>query len=109
MDGWRPGQLDDAGQSIRNLVAVAAVADLAADPREAAIARLVFERIRGRFDPAAARQALAWVILSPDDGQVVQKAPELGLYRHPPERLVRQRSALYARKYLGRLLGRLPD
>jgi ABC-2 type transport system permease protein len=106
---WRPAQLDDPGQSIRHLVAAAAVADLCADPREAAMARLIFLEIRRRFEPAVARQALAWIILNPEDGSVVTKAPELGLFRHPPERLVRQRSVIYAQKYLGRLLGKLPD
>jgi ABC-2 type transport system permease protein len=106
---WAPGRLDDAGQSVRNLVAVAAVADLCADSREAEIARLVLRRIIGGLEPAVARQALAWVVLSPEDGQVVTKAPELGLFRHPPERLVRRRSAIYAGKFLGRLLGKIPD
>jgi ABC-2 type transport system permease protein len=106
---WPPGKLDDAGQSIRNLVSAAAVADLCADPREAEMARLILRRISGGFDAAVARQALAWIILSPEDGQVVTKAPELGLFRHPPERLVRQRGAVYASKYLGRLMGKIPD
>jgi ABC-2 type transport system permease protein len=106
---WAPARLDDPGQSIRNLVALAAVADLCADPREAEIARAVLGRIKGAFDPAVARQALAWVILSPEDGRVVTRAPELGLFRHPPERLIRQRSAIYASKFLGRLLGKISD
>jgi len=106
---WPRGRLDDSGQSIRNLVAVAAVADLCADPRESQIARLVFRQIRNGFEPAVARQALSWIILSPDDGRAVTRAPELGLFRHPPERLVRQRSVVYAEKYLGRLLGKIPD
>ena len=106
---WPQGRLDDAGQSIRNLVSVAAVADLCADPREREIARLVFRRIQSGFEPAVARQALAWIVLSPDDGQALTKAPELGLFRHPPERLVRQRTAIYAEKYLGRLVGKIPD
>jgi ABC-2 type transport system permease protein len=106
---WPKGKLDDPGQSIRNLVSVAAVADLCADPKESEIARLVFRQINSRFEPAIARQALAGIILNPDDGPPVTKAPELGLLRHPPERLVRQRSVIYARKYLGRLLGKIPD
>ncbi|HLK68452.1 MAG TPA: ABC transporter permease [Bryobacteraceae bacterium] len=106
---WPQGRLDDSGQSIRNLVGVAAVADLCADARESEIARLVFLQISTAFEPAQARQALAWIILSPEDGQAVTKAPELGLFRHPPERLVRQRSVLYAEKYLGRLLGKISD
>lgn len=106
---WPPASIDDAGQAIRNLVAVAAVADLSADPRESQIARLAFRQIKSGFEASVARQALAWIILTPDDGQVVTKAPALGLFRHPPERLVRQRSVIYAQKYLGRLVGRIPD
>jgi hypothetical protein len=109
LSAWAPANLDDSGQSIRNLVSVAAVADLCTDPRESEIGRLVYRRITGRFDPLVARRALAWIILSPEDGQALTKAPELGLFRHPPERLVRQRSVIYAEKYLGRLLGRIPD
>ena len=106
---WPQAKLDDSGQSIRNLVSIAAVADLCADPRESEFARLVFRQINSRFEAAVARQALAWIILNPEDGQAVTKAPELGLFRHPPERLVRQRSVIYAEKYLGRLLGKIPD
>lgn len=106
---WQPARADDPGQSVRNLVSLAAVADLCADPREAQIGRLVFRQIAGSFEPAVARRALAWIILNPEDGQAITKAPELGLPRHPPERLVRQRSLIYAQKYLGRLLGKIPD
>ncbi len=109
LQSWPPGATDDAGQSIRNLVAVAAIADLCADPREGEMARAVYDRIRSTFDAAAVLQALAWIVSSPDDGQTPVKAPELGLFRHPPERLVRQRSVLYAKKYLGRLLGKIRD
>jgi ABC-2 type transport system permease protein len=106
---WPQANLDNSGQSVRNLVSLAAVADLCADPREREIARLVFRQLRGGFEPAVARQSLAWIILSPEDGQALTKAPELGLFRHPPERLVRQRSVIYAEKYLGRLLGKIQD
>jgi ABC-2 type transport system permease protein len=109
LDTWPPAKLDDSGQSIRNLVSIAAVADLCADPRESEIARLVFRQLSRGFEPAVARQGLAWIILSPEDGLTLTKAPELGLLRHPPERLVRQRSVVYAEKYLGRLLGKMPD
>ncbi|MDR3701050.1 MAG: ABC transporter permease [Candidatus Sulfopaludibacter sp.] len=106
---WPWQKLEDPGQCIRNLVSVAAVADLCADPRESEIGRLVFRQIAGRFEPAVARQALTWIVLNPEDGMALTKAPELGLFRHPPERLVRQRSVIYAEKYLGRLLGKIPD
>ena len=70
---WPPGRLDDPEQSIRNLVSLAAVADLCADPWEAEIGRLVFRQI-GRFEPAVARQVLAWIILSPDDGSALSRS-----------------------------------
>ena len=40
---------------------------------------------------------------------VVTAAPELGLRRQPPESIVRERCVLYAKKYLGRELGKLTD
>ena len=73
------------------------------------MARIVYEQLRAGFAPADLRRALAWVILCPDEGTVVRYAPELGLPRHPPERAIRQRSILYAQKYLGRLVGRIAD
>lgn len=106
---WPPGNIADPGECIRHYVALATVADIVADPREAEIARAVFDELQSRFDPVTLRRALAWIILAPDDGTIVQKAPELDLYRHPPERLIRQRLPLYAKKYLGRLLGKLSD
>jgi len=100
---WQPGRLANAGQSIRNLVALAAIADLCQDRCEAEMARLVFDRLRTHFDHEDLTRGLAWVILAPDEGTVVRQAPELGLSRHPPERAIRQRSILYAQKFLGRI------
>ena len=106
---WPPGRLDNAGQSVRNLVAVAAIADLTHDPREAGIARVVFDQLQARFATDDLRRALAWIVAFPDDGKVVNNAPELGFSRHPPDISVRSRSALYARKFLGRVLGKIRD
>jgi hypothetical protein len=106
---WAPGRLDDAGQSIRNLVGVAAIADLIRDSREAEIARVVFDELRARFDQDQLRRGLAWIILAPGEGSVITNAPELGFGRHPPEAAVRSRSALYAQKYLGRVVGKISD
>lgn len=106
---WAPGELDDPGQSIRNLVCVAAVADVIRDPREGKVARAVYDHLRANFPQDQLRRALAWIALYPDDGEVLNNLPELGLRRHPPPVTVRSRSALYARKFLGRLLKKIPD
>jgi hypothetical protein len=52
---------------------------------------------------------LAWIILAPEAGSVATTAPELGLERHPPESIIRERNQLYAKKLLGRLIGKIPD
>ena len=106
---WAPGQLDDPGQSIRNLVGVAAIADIIRDPREGKVARAVYDQLRATFPQDQLRRALAWTVLYPDDGEVLNNLPELGLRRHPPLVTVRSRSSLYARKFLGRLLHKITD
>ena len=106
---WAPGQLDDPGQSIRNLVCVAAVADVIRDPREGKVARAVYDHLRANFSQDQLRRAFAWIVLYPEDGEVLNNLPELGLRHHPPPVTVRSRSALYARKFLGRLLHKITD
>jgi ABC-type multidrug transport system permease subunit len=106
---WPPGRIEDRGQQVRNLLSVAAIADISADLHEAEIGRVIFDELQSRHGRAELRRILAWVILSPDEGSVIFQAPELGLRRHPPEPMVRERSVLYAKKYLGRLVGKFSD
>jgi ABC-2 type transport system permease protein len=109
LKAWPPGQVETPGQAVRNLLSVAAIADIVADLHEAEIGRIVFDELQARHGRAELRKILTWVILRPDDGTVVVTVPELGLKRHPPEAIIRERSVLYAKKYLGRLLGKLQD
>ena len=109
LKAWAPGQVTNPGQQVRNLLSVAAVADIGADLHEAEIARVIFDELQTRHSRAQLRGILVWVIVAPDGGTVVTQAPELGLRRHPAEEIVRERSVLYAKKYLGRLLGKIRD
>jgi ABC-2 type transport system permease protein len=52
---------------------------------------------------------LAWIVLYPQEGTVITSAPELGLERQYTERFIRERTDLYARKFLGRLRGKIRD
>jgi ABC-2 type transport system permease protein len=104
---WAPGHVDDAGQAVRNLICVASIADLAEDPREGVIARTVFTYLEASYREEDLRKALAWVALYPNEGTALTMAPDLGFVRPVGEDFVRERSALYARKFLGRLLGRI--
>ena len=109
LKAWSPAAAENPGQSVRNLLSVAAIADISADLREAEIARVVFDELQARHGRDPLRRMLAWVILSPNQGTVLNYTPELGLRRHPPESIVRERSVLYAKKFLGRMLGKIPD
>ncbi len=105
---WAPARTGDVAEDVRNLVAVAAIADIGADPQEAEIARMVFDELGARYRHARLRRALAWIVLHPQEGRTVRQVPELDLQRGaPPEKVVRERTALYAKKYLGRLTGHI--
>jgi ABC-2 type transport system permease protein len=69
----------------------------------------VYDHLRANFPQDQLRRAFAWIVLYPEDGEVLNNLPELGLRRHPPPVTVRSRSVLYARKFLGRLLNKITD
>ena len=51
-------------------------------------------------------KALAWVALEPDDGTVITNLKELGFEGEMAEDTVRERTEIYARKMLYRVLGK---
>ena len=109
LENWDPGLKGDIGQRVRNLLAVAAIADITQDNSEAIIARQIYDFLRASFAPQDLNHALAWVVLSPDAGSVISAAPELGLRGEAHPDIIRERSAWYARKFLGRVRGQLQD
>jgi ABC-2 type transport system permease protein len=109
LSAWGPARDADPVQSTRHLLGAAAIADITADPQEAQIARVIFMELEVRQNPEDLKRILAWIILHPDDGTVVSSAPELGFKRQPREEVIRQRVQLYAKKLLGRLVGKIPE
>ena len=109
LDAWAPGRLGDAGQSARNLLCAAGIADVSRDVHEGEVARLVFDLLRRRFGDDRLGRILAWIILYPRAGTAIPSAPELGLEREYKEGIVRERTVLYATKFLGRLRGKIRD
>jgi hypothetical protein len=105
---WKPGQVADIGQRVRNLLAVCAVADVIQDPQEGEIPYIVFERLKGDVQKDQLMKAVAWVILKPGEGTVPVSIKELGVEGEVPEETVRERVTLYGKKLLFRLLGKLP-
>jgi ABC-type multidrug transport system permease subunit len=106
---WAPAHLDDSEQSVRNLLSAAAIGDLAQEQLEGDMARAVFDQLQASYEGEPLRQMLAWIALNPNSGTVIMNAPELGFARHPPDWAIRNRNALYARKFLGRLVGEIKD
>ena len=104
---WASAQGGNTGETIRHLVCLATLADLAQDPQEGEIARLIYDHLRRSCSDDDLRRGLAWIVLCPDDGTVVTTATAFGLRREIDENAVRNRAPLYAQKYLGRLLGQI--
>ncbi len=109
LERWEPGRRRDPGQRVRNLVSVAAIADITQDNSERLIARMVYDHLRENFEAPELSRALAWIALNPGGGTVVTAAPELGLRGEADAEIVRERSSWYARKFLGRVVGAIPD
>jgi ABC-2 type transporter len=106
---WPPGRTGNAGQDVRSLLCVAGIADVSEDIHEGEIARLVFDDLRGQFGDERLSRILAWIILNPEKGRAVTSAPELGLERKFREEIIRERTVLYGKKFLGRLRGKIQD
>jgi ABC-2 type transport system permease protein len=109
LNAWPLGHAGDAGQDVRNILCVAGIADVSENPHEGEIARLVFDDLRADLGDERLSRVLAWIILYPNEGTVVTTAPELGFAREFREDIIRERTVLYARKFLGRLRGKIRD
>lgn len=107
LPGWEPGARGDDIQRVRNLLGVAAVADIAEHPGERHIPGVVLAHLRAVFPKDQLIRMLAWIALHPDDGTVLREVSELGVEREADDpQVVRERSRYYAVKCLARLTGR---
>jgi len=106
---WPPGQVDDPEQRARNLLSIAAIADVNQDLLEGEIARVVFDQLQENFSSDELKKILAHIALAPNDGKVITQAREFGLKREILEKAVRERSMYYAKKLLGRLVGKIAE
>jgi hypothetical protein len=111
LDEWEPGdprhELNTV-QRVRNLLAVCAIADVLQDQYEAQIPYVVFDKIRFDVPEDKLKKVLTYIVYHPTDDVVPTKVPELGLENEVFEEGVRERSIGYAKKLLGRILGKLP-
>ena len=108
LDNWIPGQEKDLVQQVRNWMCLCTFADLGRGLFEAEVPYVVFERLKRDMPKEKLTKALAYIVLKPDEGKLVLKAADLGFEEDAPEADVRERHVIYAKKLLGRLVGKLP-
>jgi len=106
---WKPGQVADVGQRVRNILCVAAIPDVAQDIVESYVPLVVFDHLKADIQRDELTKTLAYVILNPTGGKVITSIKDLGFDADIPEDAVRERSYLYAKKMLMRLLGKKPQ
>jgi len=114
LNAWPPGNVPDPLERTRNLLNLAAVADLAQFQYEGEVARVVFDKLllpptslNQPSDRLTQEKISAYIILHPLDGGVLRAVPEFGIPEKQEESGVRTRTTQYAKKLLGRLLGKL--
>jgi ABC-2 type transport system permease protein len=103
---WPPGQEPDLLQRTVNLLSITAVADLAEYPREGEVPVVVFDQLRAQIPAPGLERILTYIILHPMEKPLRTTAADLGIPGQPDEADVRVRTVLYAKKLLGRLLGK---
>jgi ABC-2 type transport system permease protein len=109
---WKPAQVADPVQRVRNVLFVAAVPDVfQMEPLERFIPRVVFEHLRQNVPKEDLARILYWIALHPAQGDD-SAVDDLRVFRlgNGPSDIeqTRERVALYAVKLLGRLLGKIP-
>jgi len=109
---WKPAQVADPVQRVRNVLYVAAAPDVfQMDPLERFAPWVVFEHLRQTIPKDDLVKILYWIALHPTEGDdsAVDSLRELRLGNGPADmQETRQRAAVYAVKLLGRLLGKIP-
>ncbi|MGA2233143.1 MAG: ABC transporter permease, partial [Tepidisphaeraceae bacterium] len=104
---WPPGQEADLVQRVRNVLSLCAVADIAEFQYEGEVPYVAFEQLRQDIPKPELEKILAYIILRPGEGRVLTLAPDLGIHDAVDETEVRSRTTQYAKKLLGRLLGKI--
>jgi len=107
---WKPGKVEDPVQRVRNLLYVAATPDIFQMPMERFVAAVVYERLQADIPKDDLIKILAWIALHPEGGtdSAVDELRPLGLGNGPGDvGELRNRTAIYGVKLLGRLLGKL--
>lgn len=105
---WPGSREEFTPQRVRNLMTVCALSDMIHGEFEREAPYVIFDMLKAEVDKEELTKICAWMALKPDEGRVITRIPELGWDDEVDEASVRERASLYAKKLLGRLVGKLP-
>lgn len=108
VNAWAPGKVENEPDKVRNLVNACALLDICQGQFEGELALFVYTRLRDTVPKERLARVLARMVLHPDQGEVIRTAPELDADVGVGEDQIRERLYIYAKKMLGRTLGKLP-
>ena len=105
---WPGAKDDNVPQRVRNLMTVCALSDMIHGEFEREAPYMIFDLLKAEVEKDELIKVCAWMTLKPDEGRQITRIPELGWEDEVDEASVRERASGYAKKLLGRLLGKLP-
>jgi hypothetical protein len=109
---WKPAQVKDPVQRVRNLLYVPAVVDVfQMEGLERFLPHIVFDYMQSTTPKDDLIKILYWIALHPSEGDdsAVDELRSLGLGNGPGDlKETRDRVAVYGVKLLGRILGKIP-
>jgi hypothetical protein len=108
LDAWQPGREKDLVQQLRNWMSLCTLIDITHGEFEAEFPYVIFDRLKKDIPKEKLTKGLAVLILNPEEGKVVTKGEDFDLENEANEQDVRERHVIYAKKLLGRLIGKLP-
>ena len=108
LNDWPGSKEENIAHRVMNLMDVACLADMIHSEFEGETAYVIFDKLKSETDKEPLTKACAWIVLNPDKGKAVLKVPELGWDEDVNEDEIRERGCDYAKKLLGRLVGKLP-
>jgi len=108
LEKWDCNNEEKLEQKVRNFISVMALVDVLQMEYEGVTPKILFDRMKKEIPKAELIKAVAYVALKPDEGTVIDKCKDLDIDDGAAEDRVRERLGVYAKKVLGRLLGKLP-
>lgn len=108
LESWDCNREENVGQRVRNFISLMALVDVMQMEWEGETAPIIFERMKKEIPRDQLLKAATFVALKPEVGTVLDKCPDVGIDDGTNEERVRERVGVYAKKVVGRLLGKLP-